>query len=88
VRRAVGKTVGDVLRVALYHDLGERVINIPDDLAAGLAENAAASTFFKSLTKPEQRSYVRYLKGSKTPEIRTKRLTETIYRLGIGRKRE
>jgi hypothetical protein len=88
VRRAVGKTVGDVLRVALYHDLGERVINIPDDLAAGLAENAAASTFFKSLTKPEQRSYVRYLKGSKTPEIRAKRLTETIYRLGIGRKRE
>lgn len=88
VRRAVGKTVGDVLRVALSHDLSERVINLPDDLAAGLAENAAASTFFKSLTKPEQRSYVRYLKGAKTAEIRAKRLTETVYRLGIGRKRE
>jgi bifunctional DNA-binding transcriptional regulator/antitoxin component of YhaV-PrlF toxin-antitoxin module len=88
VRRAVGKTVGDVLRVALRHDLSERVVNLPDDLAAGLAENATASTFFKSLTKLEQRSYVRYLKGAKTPEIRAKRLTETLYRLGIGRKRE
>jgi len=88
VRRAVGKTVGDVLQVALSHDLSERVVNLPDDLAAGLAENAASSTFFKSLTKPEQRSYVRYLKGAKTPEIRAKRLTETIYRLSIGRKRE
>jgi hypothetical protein len=88
VRRAVGKTVGDVLRVALRHDLSERVVNLPDDLAAGLAETAAASTFFKSLTKPEQRSYVRYLKGAKSPEIRAKRLTETLYRLSIGRKRE
>ena len=88
VRRAVGKTVGDVLRVALRHDLSERVVNLPDDLAAGLAETAAASIFFKSLTKPEQRSYVRYLKGAKSPEIRAKRLTETLYRLSIGRKRE
>jgi len=88
VRRAVGKTVGDVLRVALRHDLSERVVNLPDDLAAGLGENTAASTFFKSLAKPEQRSYVRYLKGAKTPEIRAKRLTETLYRLSIGRKRE
>lgn len=88
VRRAVGKTVGDVLRVTLSHDLSERVIKIPEDLATGLGENAAANTFFKSLTKLEQRSYVRYLKGAKTAEIRAKRLTETIYRLSIGRKRE
>ncbi len=88
VRRAVGKTVGDVLRVALRHDLSERVVTMPDDLAAGLTSNEAAQKFFKSLTKPEQRSYVRYLKGAKSAEIRAKRLTETIYRLSIGRKRE
>ncbi len=88
VRRAVGKTIGDVLRVALSHDLGERVIALPEDLATALAEAPAANTFFKSLEKPEQRAYVRYLKGAKTPEIRAKRLTETVYRLGVGRKRE
>ena len=88
VRRAVGKTVGDVLRVALRHDPAERVVALPDDLAAALAEAPAALTFFKSLDKPDQRAYVRYLAGAKKPDIRARRLTETVYRLGVGRKRE
>jgi hypothetical protein len=88
VRRAIGKTVGDVLRVSLSHDLSERVVTMPEDLAAALNENAAALTFFKKLEKPEQRAYVRYLKGAKNPEARAKRLTETVYRLSVGRKRE
>ncbi|AMR28876.1 hypothetical protein A0257_18420 [Hymenobacter psoromatis] len=88
VRRAVGKTLGDVLRVQLSHDLSERVITLPEDLTAGLAEDEAAFKFFKSLTKLEQRSYVRYLKGAKNPAARAKRLTETVYRLSVGRKRE
>ena len=87
VRRAVGKTVGDVLHVALSHDLTERVMALPDDLAAALAADAAAQTFFKKLDKTEQRAYVRYLKGGKTPDARAKRLTETVYRLSVGRKR-
>lgn len=88
VRRAVGKTVGDVLRVQLSRDLAERVVTMPEDLAAALAENAAALAFFKKLAQPEQRAYVRYLKGAKTPERRAQRLTETVYRLSVGRKRE
>ena len=88
VRRAVGKTVGDVLHIALRNDLSERVVTLPEDLAAGLDGNEAAFRFFKTLTEPEQRSYVRYLKGAKSAEIRAKRLTETVYRLSIGRKRE
>ena len=88
VRRAVGKTVGDILHVALRKDLSERVVTLPEDLAAGLGSNEAAAKFFKTLTKTEQRAYVRYLKGAKSADIRAKRLTETLYRLGIGRKRE
>lgn len=88
VRRAVSKTVGDILHVALRHDLSERVVAMPEDLAAALAENDAALAFFKKLDKPEQRAYVRYLKGAKSPAARAKRLTETVYRLSIGRKRE
>jgi hypothetical protein len=88
VRRAVGKTLGDVLHVALSKDTSERVITMPEDLAAGLNGNEAAFRFFKTLTKLEQRSYVRYLKGSKNAEMRGKRLAETVYRLSVGRKRE
>ena len=88
VRRAVHKTVGDVLRVALRHDPSERVVTLPDDLAAALAEAPTAFAYFKSLAIPDQRAYVRYLAGAKKPEIRAQRLTETVYRLGVGRKRE
>jgi hypothetical protein len=88
VRRAVGKTLGDILHVALSHDLEERVVDLPEDLANALTESAAAQAFFKSLEKPDQRAYVRYLKGAKNPEARAKRLTETVYRLSVGRKRE
>ena len=88
VRRAVGKTLGDVLHVGLSKDTSERVVALPEDLLAGLQGNEAAFKFFKTLTKLEQRSYVRYLKGGKTAELRAKRLTETLYRLSIGRKRE
>ena len=88
VRRAVGKTIGDVLHVALSHDLEERVVELPEDLAAALAENPAAQTFFKKFDKPDQRAYVRYLKGARNPDARAKRLTETVYRLSVGHKRE
>ena len=79
VRRAVGITVGDAVRVALSRDTSERVIALPDDLASALSLDSAALTFFKSL---------RYLAGAKTPDMRAKRLTETVYRLSVGRKRE
>lgn len=87
VRRAVGKTVGDTLRVVLRPDPDERVVTLPDDLAAALAETPAALAFFKTLAQPDQRDYVRYLAGAKTPEVRSRRLTETVYRLGRGHKR-
>jgi hypothetical protein len=88
VRRAVGKTVGDVLRVALSHDLEERVVPLPDDLAAALADEPTALAFYKKLPQPDQRAYVRYLAGAKRPDERSKRLQETVYRLGQGLKRK
>ena len=88
VRRAVGKTVGDTLRVTVAPDHEERVIELPADLAAALAEGPpAALAFFKKLDRLDQRAYVRYLAGAKSAELRAKRLTETVYRLSVGRKR-
>ncbi|RZK25271.1 MAG: DUF1905 domain-containing protein, partial [Hymenobacter sp.] len=87
VRRAVGKTVGDVLRIALSYDPAERVLAQPDDLAAALAAAPDALAFYKKLPLPEQRAYLRWLAGAKKPDVRAKRLTETVYRLERGLKR-
>lgn len=87
VRRAVGKTLGDVLHVALSHDTEPRLAELPADLAEALAQHPAAQQFLQSLPYPDQRDYARWLQGAKTPEVRAKRLQETVYRLGQGLKR-
>ena len=87
VRRALGKTVGDTLRVTLAPDEAPPQAELPADLAAALAATPAAAKFFRTLAYPDQRDYARWLLGAKKPEIRAKRLTETLYRLGQGLKR-
>lgn len=87
VRRALGKTVGDTLRVALRHAPEVHVVTLPPDLAAALGDAPAARTFFQTLPRPDQRNYVRWLDGAKTPEARTQRLATTVQRLRHGLKR-
>ncbi len=87
VRRALGKTVGDTLRVALRHAPEVHVVSLPPDLAAALDATPAARTFFETLPRPDQRNYVRWLDGAKTPEGRTQRLATTLQRLRNGLKR-
>lgn len=87
VRRALGKTVGDTLRVALRHAPEVRVVTLPPDLAGALDAAPAARTFFETLPRPDQRDYVRWLDGAKTPEGRTQRLATTVQRLRNGQKR-
>ena len=87
IRRAIDKTVGDVVRVQLSRDTAERKITPPDDLAAALAEAPAAARYFDKLAFSHQREYVRWLEGAKKPETRARRLAETVARLAQGRKR-
>lgn len=87
VRRAVGKTLGDTLHVALSHDTEPRLAELPADLAEALAQHPAAQRFLQSLPFTDQRDYARWLQGAKTPDVRAKRLQETLYRLGQGLKR-
>ena len=87
VRRALGKTVGDTLRVALRHAPEVHVVTLPPDLATVLDTTPAARAFFETLPRPDQRDYVRWLDGAKTPEARTQRLATTVQRLRNGQKR-
>lgn len=87
VRRAVGKTLGDVLHIALSHDTEPRLAALPSDLADALAQHPAAQQFLQALPYTDQRDYARWLQGTKTPEARAKRLQEVLYRLGQGLKR-
>jgi len=87
IRRAIDKTIGDTVRVALSRDSSERKVTPPDDLAAALQEQPAAAAYFAKLAFSHQREYVRWLEGAKKPETRARRLAETVERLARGLKR-
>ncbi len=87
IRRAVGKTIGDTVRVTLRRDATERKLEAPADLAEQLAAHPKAAAYYNKLAYLHQREYVRWLDGAKKPEIRAQRLAQTVELLGQGRKR-
>lgn len=87
IRKAVGKTIGDTVRVTLSRDVVERKMEAPADLAEQLAANPKAAAYFTNLAYTHQREFVRWLEGAKKPEARVHRLAQTIEMLGQGRKR-
>ena len=87
IRKAVGKTIGDTVRVTLSREVVERQMEAPADLAEQLAANPKAAAYFAKLAYTHQREFVRWLEGAKKPETRAHRLAQTIEMLGQGRKR-
>lgn len=87
IRRAIGKTLGDTVRVVLADEASERALAAPADLAAELAAHPKAAAYYAQLAYPDQRDYVRWLNGAKPPERRARRLAEIVAMLAQGRKR-
>ncbi len=87
IRKAIGKTVGDTVRVTLSRETAERKMEAPADLAEQLAANPKAASYFNKLAYTHQREYVRWLEGAKKPETRARRLGEAVEMLAQGRKR-
>ena len=86
VREAIGKKVGDKVRVQIQRDTEERVIEMPADLLVALGDNAKARTFFDSLSFTNRKEYAAWITSAKRDETRLKRLRETIEKLLNGKK--
>ena len=86
IRAAIGKNVGDTVRVQIERDTEERVVEIPEPLAKALAENKKATTFFDTLSYTNRKEYARWISEAKKDETRTKRLEATIEKLLAGKK--
>lgn len=86
-RGEAGVAAGDVLDVEVELDTAERVIEVPEDLAAALAEEPAAKAFFESLSYSKQSWHVLQVTGAKKPETRAKRVASSVAMLREGRAR-
>jgi hypothetical protein len=86
IRQAIGKRVGDKVRVELEEDKEERIVEIPLELKAALAKSPKAKTFYDSLSYTNRKEYAVWIQDAKKAETKQKRLKETITKLLKGHK--
>ncbi|NOT92103.1 YdeI/OmpD-associated family protein [Ferruginibacter sp.] len=79
IRKAIGKTEGDMIHVILYAD--NSPIEIPQDFLLCLQDEPAAKKFFFTLTESEQQFYIKWIYEAKQEATKIKRIAESITRL-------
>jgi hypothetical protein len=87
VREATGLQAGDPVSVALTVATAPREVDVPDDLAAALAEDEQVRDFFAGLSNSLQRYHVDTVNGAKTAETRQRRIDKAVQLFREGKKR-
>jgi hypothetical protein len=85
-RAETGLKGGDAIEVELVLDTAPREVEIPKDLGTALAGDAAAASFFESLSYSNKLKHVLSINDAKTPETRQKRIDKAMDILRSGKK--
>lgn len=87
-RRAAARAqAGDVLDVAIERDTAPREVEVPDDLAAALADAPEAKAFWATLSFSMQRWHAEQVTSAKKPGTRANRVRRSVDLLASGRAR-
>jgi hypothetical protein len=82
--RDTGVSVGEDVAVELAPE-GPQRGDLADDIAAALAANPAAATFFDTLAQFYRKAYLRWIDGTtRRPELRASRIVEVVDLLAAG----
>lgn len=77
IRAKIGKEIGDMVDISLWHDTEERKVGVPDDLAKALEGNRLTTAFGK-MSYSHQREWVLWIEGAKKEETRARRIAKVI----------
>lgn len=86
-RAQAGIEPGQVFDVDVELDTAPRETEVPDDLAAALAADALAKSFWDTLTHSKQSWHVHQVTSAKKPETRAARVEKSVAMLREGRAR-
>ncbi|MDI9891058.1 YdeI/OmpD-associated family protein [Microbacterium proteolyticum] len=76
-RKATGLAGGDAITVELTLDTAERTVELPDDLAAALAE-AGVRAAFDALAPSTRKAHAGSVAEAKAPETRARRIGKIV----------
>jgi hypothetical protein len=86
-RTEAGVSPGSVMDVEVELDTAERVLDVPDELAAALAADAKAKEFWETLSYSKQQWHVLQVTSAKTDATRDRRIEKSIGMLREGKAR-
>ena len=85
VKATTGVDAPDRVDVEMELDSEPREVEVPDDLAAALADDPGVEEAFAGLSFTHRREYVNWVGEAKRPETRARRIEQTIERVRSGR---
>jgi hypothetical protein len=81
-RAAARVNAGDEVEITLALDTEPRTVEVPDDLAAALAEKAGAREAFDRLSYSTRKEHVRQVNEAKAQETRERRIANIVAKVG------
>lgn len=81
IRKAIGKTFGDIIEVSIEKDEEERSVEIPEDFQGKVNGNEEAKAFWNTLSFSMKRKYITWITSAKKEETRKNRVEAAVEKL-------
>jgi len=78
IRSALGKQIGDTIKVTVTEDIIPRIIEPPEDFYTRLKEHPEALEFYEKSSFTCKKIYVNWINSAKKPETRKSRIEKAI----------
>jgi uncharacterized protein YdeI (YjbR/CyaY-like superfamily) len=86
VREQAGVQAGDRVAVKLELDTAPREVDVPESLAAALADDDDARAAFEGMAYTHRKEFARWVADAKREETRQRRVAESVQMLRHGKK--
>ena len=86
LRAVTSIQLGDEVALTLAPDPEPDAVELPTDLAQGLAEWPEAEASFQRLNPSMKRALVQHIRSAVRPETRAQRIVQALHRLAAGRR--
>ena len=87
VRSAIGKAIGDAVRVELSLDTAPREVALPEELRSALIGSPDASARYDGLSYTHRREFAQWVEQAKRPETRERRAARAVEMILEGKTR-
>lgn len=77
-RRATGRGAGDEVEVSLEFDDAPRTVDVPDDLAAALAQDPVAAAAWEKLSYSHKKAHATAIASARAAETRARRVAAVL----------